>query len=87
MADELRMPRPKNVTTIKPSGILSKIMDSTQWGEVPEGCHKPLGRYVFNNVTFSKHDPLVEKFKAAGFRVFDKPYEPESVLITCPVEY
>ena len=27
MADELGLPRPKNVTTIKPSGTLSKIMD------------------------------------------------------------
>ena len=29
MADELGLPRPKNVTTVKPSGTLSKIMDTT----------------------------------------------------------
>jgi len=51
MADELGTQRPKNVTTVKPSGTLSKIMDTT------EGVHKPLGKYIFNNVNFGKHDP------------------------------
>mgnify|MGYP000703523677 CR=1 FL=1 len=58
-ADELGLPRAKAVTTVKPSGTLSKIMDTT------EGVHRPLGRYIFNNVTFSKHDPIVPKMKAA----------------------
>ena len=81
MADELGTPRPKNVTTIKPSGTLSKIMDTT------EGVHKPLGKYVFNNVNFSKHDPLVPLCRAAGYRVFDNPTDSESVLITFPVSW
>lgn len=81
MADELGLPRPKNVTTVKPSGTLSKIMDTT------EGVHKPLGKYVFNNVNFSKHDPLVPLCRAAGYRVFDNPMDPESVLITFPVRW
>lgn len=79
MADELGLPRPKNVTTVKPSGTLSKIMDTT------EGVHKPLGKYVFNNVNFSKHDPLVPLCRAAGYKVIDNPTDPESVLITFPV--
>jgi ribonucleoside-triphosphate reductase (formate) len=81
MADEFGLPRPKNVTTIKPSGTLSKIMDTT------EGVHKPLGKYVFNNVNFSKHDPLVPLCRASGYRVFDNPTDPESVLITFPVSW
>lgn len=81
MADELGTPRPKNVTTIKPSGTLSKIMDTT------EGVHKPLGKYVFNNVNFSKHDPLVSLCRAAGYRVIDNPTDPESALITFPVKW
>lgn len=79
MADELGLPRPKNVTTVKPSGTLSKIMDTT------EGVHKPLGKYVFNNVNFSKHDPLVPQCRASGYKVIDNPVDPESVLITFPV--
>jgi adenosylcobalamin-dependent ribonucleoside-triphosphate reductase len=81
MADELGLPRPKAVTTIKPSGTLSKIMDTT------EGVHKPLGKYIFNNVTFSKHDEVVKDLRDAGYKVVDKPFEPDSVLVTFPVEY
>lgn len=81
MADELGLPRPKAVTTIKPSGTLSKIMDTT------EGVHKPLGRYIFNNITFSKYDPLVPVLRKAGYKVIEKPFEPDSVLATFPVAY
>lgn len=81
MADELGLPRPKNVTTVKPSGTLSKIMDTT------EGVHKPLGRYIFNNVRFGKHDPLVPILLEAGYRVFDDPYNGDAVLVTFPVEF
>ena len=79
MADELDLPRPKNVTTVKPSGTLSKIMDTT------EGKHKPLGKYIFNNVNFSKHDPLVPLCRASGYKVIDNPTDPDAVLITFPV--
>lgn len=87
MAHECDSPLPKNVTCIKPSGTLSKVMGTAEWGEVPEGVHMPLGKYIFNNVTFSKHDPLVARFKAAGYGVIEKPYEPESVLVKFPVKY
>lgn len=81
MADELGTPRPKNVTTVKPSGTLSKIMDTT------EGVHKPLGKYVLNNVVFSKFDLVVPKLRGAGYRVFDHPFDKESVLATFPVAW
>ena len=81
MADELGLPRPKAVTTVKPSGTLSKIMDTT------EGVHRPLGKYIFNNITFSKYDPIVDNLKSSGYRVFDKPGSTDSVLVTFPVEY
>lgn len=81
MADELGTPHPKNVTTIKPSGTLSKAMDTT------EGKHKPLGKYIFNNVNFGKHDPLLPLVRAAGYRVFDNPMDTEGVLVTFPVKW
>ena len=81
MADELGLPRAKAVTTIKPSGTLSKIMDTT------EGVHKPLGRYIFNNVNFNRYDPVVDKLRAAGYKVINNPTEPEAVLVTFPVSY
>ena len=81
IADELGLPRPKLVSTVKPSGTLSKIMSTT------EGVHKPLGKYLFNNITFSKHDPIVPIMTAAGYTVIEKPFEPDSVLVTFPVAY
>jgi ribonucleoside-triphosphate reductase len=81
MADELGLPRSKAVTTVKPSGTLSKIMDTT------EGVHRPLGKYVFNNVNFSVHDPVVPLLEKAGYRVFENPYDSTGVLVTFPVAY
>lgn len=81
MAVELDLPYPKNTTCVKPSGTLSKIMDTT------EGVHKPLGRYIFNNVQFSKFDPIVEKMRSANYHVFNHPTDDSGVLICFPVSY
>lgn len=81
MANELGTQLPKNITTVKPSGTLSKIMDTT------EGVHKPLGRYIFNNVNFSKHDPILSKMREAGYKVIPNPVDPEGILVTFPVEW
>ena len=81
MADELGTQRPKNVTTIKPSGTLSKIMDTT------EGCHMPLGKYIFNNVNFSIHDPVISKLKEAGYKVIINPEDENNYLVTFPVSW
>lgn len=81
MAEELNLPRSKNVTLIKPSGTMAKILDTT------EGIHKPLGKYIFNNVRFSKHDPYVKELQAAGYRTFDDPSSPDAILVTFPVAY
>lgn len=83
MAEELGLPRPKNVTTIKPSGTLSKIMDAT------EGAHKPLGKYIFNNVKMSSHDPLVPILISAGYSVVNSPNRTDidTVLAKLPVKF
>lgn len=80
MADELGMPRPKNVTCVKPSGTLGKVMDTT------EGAHKPLGQFVFNSVVYARTDPLVPLLKAAGYEVRPHPTEETQVLVKFPVE-
>lgn len=81
MARELGTPPPQAVTTVKPSGTLSKIMDTT------EGVHRPLGKYIFNNIQFSVHDPLVETLRGANYRVFPHPFDKTSVMATVPVAY
>lgn len=82
MADELGTQRPKNVTTIKPSGTLSKVMTTT------EGVHKPLGKYIFNNINFGKNDPILPKLIKAGYEVKDNPNQPtEGTLVKFPVKW
>ena len=81
MAQELGLPSPKNITCIKPSGTLSKIMDTT------EGLHKPLGKYIFNNVQFSKYDPVVDKLRAANYNIINHPTDDSGVLVTFPVKW
>jgi len=81
MARELNLQHPKNVTTVKPSGTVSKIMDTT------EGIHKPLGRYIFNWVNFSKSDPMVDIVKASNYTVIDNPSDPTGCIVCLPVEW
>lgn len=81
MAKELNLQHPKNVTTVKPSGTVSKIMDTT------EGIHKPLGRYIFNWVNFSKSDPMVDIVKASNYKVIDNPSDPTGCIVCLPVEW
>ncbi len=80
MADELGLPHPKNVTALKPEGTQSKCYDAY------EGMHKPLGKYILNNVAFSKYDPLVEQLRAANYNVFNHPYDDSATLVTFPVK-
>jgi adenosylcobalamin-dependent ribonucleoside-triphosphate reductase len=81
MAKELNLQHPKNVTTVKPSGTVSKIMDTT------EGIHKPLGHYIFNWVNFSKSDPLVNALRNANYRVIDNPSDPTGCIVCLPVKW
>ena len=81
MAKELNLQHPKNVTTVKPSGTVSKIMDTT------EGIHKPLGRYIFNWVNFSKSDPMVKIMKASNYKVIDNPSDSTGCIVCLPVEW
>jgi ribonucleoside-triphosphate reductase len=81
MADELGMPWPKNVTTGKPEGTLSKCMDAT------EGAHKPLAKYILNNVAFGSHDPLVPMLRDAGYKVIEHPSRPGDWLIALPAAW
>lgn len=87
MADELGTPRPKAVTTIKPEGTASKVLGSVDLGEVAEGVHRPPGRYIFNWINFSVHDPLVGMLESAGYKTLPNPSDPANVLVCFPVTY
>lgn len=81
MADELGKPRPANVTTGKPGGTVPKIMDTT------EGASRPAGQYIFNNINFSRHDPLLEILAESNYHVFDHPSDRDSKIVRFPVQW
>jgi ribonucleoside-triphosphate reductase (formate) len=80
MADQLKLPRPCNVTTVKPEGTASKVLDTT------EGAHRPLGKYVINNVSFSEHNPLIPALIQAGYSVRPNPVDTTAVLVALPIQ-
>lgn len=86
MADELGMPYPKAVTTIKPEGTRSKISGHIGT-EVKEGIHQSLGRYVFNWINFSVDDPLVGGLEAAGYKTLPNPNDSNNVLVRFPLDF
>lgn len=81
MARELNLQHPKLVTTLKPSGTLSKIMDTT------EGIHRPLGKYIFNWINFSMYDPIVNKLVQANYNWMPNPIDPTGAIVCIPVKY
>lgn len=86
MADELDQPRPKLITTVKPSGTQTKVF-GLEGDEIGEGVHKPLGRYIFNNVNFSKNDPIIPVLEKAGYFIMEHPTDPSGRIVRLPVEY
>lgn len=87
MADELDLPRPKAVTTLKPEGTISKTLGGIDVGEIAEGIHKPLGRFVMNSINFSAHDPVLKALESAGYRTMENPSDRNNTLCVFPVEY
>lgn len=86
MADELSMPRPKAVTTIKPEGTRSKI-SGTFLREIAEGMHNPLGRFIFNWINFAKSDPFADALRDAGYITLPSPADPNNILVRFPIDY
>ena len=81
MADELGLPYPYYVTTIKPEGTMAKCFG------VSEGIHHPLARYIFNWQNFNSGDPVVSFLESHGYQVKPNPLNPGDVIINFPVEW
>jgi ribonucleoside-triphosphate reductase len=86
MADEVGQNRPALVTQVQPAGTSSKALGE-EGDEVQEGAHLSPSRFLLNNINFSRHDPIVEKARAANYTVFDHPTQPASVIIAIPVAF
>jgi hypothetical protein len=65
----------------KSHNTLSKVFNTT------EGIHKPLGRYIINNIRFGENDPLLPKLEKAGYTIVPDPTEPNGKLVKFPVKW
>lgn len=74
-SEQLGLPVPHTMTTLKPSGTISKLFGLT------EGAHLPaMARYV-RWVQFHNDDPLVDKYRRAGYPVrVLKRYEGHTIV-------
>jgi hypothetical protein len=64
-ADQLGVTRPHTITTVKPSGTISKVMFCT------EGAHLPAYGHYTRWVQYSVDDPELQELKARGYPTKD----------------
>lgn len=86
MADEFGTPRPRRVTQVQPGGTSSKHL-GLAGDEVHEGAHLALSRWIFNNITVSAGEPLLDALRAANYRIKPHPFDKTAMLVSIPVEY
>lgn len=76
----LRVPEPIKVTTIAPTGTISKLAGRS------EGIHPILFKYYINRVRFSTVDPgqilQLEEFEKEGYDIEDDMYTPNTKVVS-----
>lgn len=60
---------------------LGKVLDTT------EGIHKPLSKYILNNIIVSNASPLRQVAIDAGYRYFAHPFDMSSTIISLPIKF
>lgn len=76
----LDVPRSIRLTTVKPSGTLSKLAGTSA------GVHYPVGDYVLRTIRVSDDSPIVDIFARAGYKVEDDLYSKATKVIYIPIE-
>jgi len=80
-AAKLGIPASAAITTVKPSGTVSQLVDSAS------GIHPRYSPYYIRTVRGDKKDPLAQYMRAAGFPVEDDVMKPESTdVFSFPVK-
>lgn len=79
-SDWLCVPRSKKITSVKPSGSVSKLAG------VPSGVHFPPAEYYIQRIRVSENSAFVQLYKAAGYHVEDDIYTPHTTVIEIPIK-
>ncbi|MGV9172891.1 MAG: ribonucleoside-triphosphate reductase, adenosylcobalamin-dependent [Promethearchaeia archaeon] len=78
-SDWLCIPRSVKITTVKPSGTVSLLPGVTS------GIHYPHSEYYIRRIRISKNSDLIEKIRAAGYKVEDDKYSKSSYVVEFPI--
>jgi len=79
-SDWLCIPRSVRMTSIKPSGTVSLLNGSTP------GIHFPESEYYIRRIRFSKDSDLIPSLEAAGYKIEDDKYSPNTYCVEFPVK-
>jgi adenosylcobalamin-dependent ribonucleoside-triphosphate reductase len=79
-SDWLCIPRSVRMTSIKPSGTVSLLNGSTP------GIHFPESEYYIRRIRFSKDSDLIPSLEAAGYKIEDDKYSPNTLCVEFPVQ-
>jgi hypothetical protein len=75
----LCIPRSIKITTVKPSGTVSLLPG------VPPGIHYPHSEYYIRRIRLSKNSDLIEPIRAAGYKIEEDSYSPNTVVVEFPI--
>ncbi|MFO8018220.1 MAG: fused protease/ribonucleoside-triphosphate reductase [Promethearchaeia archaeon] len=78
-SDWLCIPRSIKLTTVKPSGTVSLLPGVTS------GIHYPHSEYYIRRVRISENSDLIEKIRAAGYKIEDDEYSKSSIVVEFPI--
>ena len=79
-SDWLCIPRSKRMTSIKPSGTVSKLNGSNP------GIHFPEAEYYIQRIRFAYDSDMLPALEAAGYHIEDCAYSPRTKVVSFPVK-
>lgn len=79
-SNEMRLPQPLLVTTVKPEGTQSCLPT------VSSGVHRAFAPYYYRRIEISKSDPLYHTMVELNYPAEDKVTDPDTGIITFPVK-
>lgn len=75
------IPRSIKTTSVKPSGTVSLLSNSTP------GMHYPISRYYIRRIRFTKGHALLLEIKKKGYNIIENPpYESNTAIVEIPVD-
>jgi hypothetical protein len=80
LAAKAGIPRAIRVTTVKPEGSLSIILETAG-----AGIHFPICRFAKRRIGLAKNDPLVEPLREAGYELEDSTYSNSMIYAIFPI--